>query len=494
MDASKRKASQELVSNPFVKKRNLEWRVSPPPLRNPHHPQSRGGDPQSSVQDAAESKSPGDDAGNDPAKGEDGRKQKSRERNQRSTAAAIEAGEIQIRDHASHFSSLLSASTLSPYPPSQPRLTIPSYKTLYHDNFNSPHGAHFVIHQHDHPIAGTHYDLRLQINPTSSASWACMYGPPGDPNSIRLMRNATETRVHCLWNHLIETASAATGSLLIWDTGTYEVLERRSKYAPKIDPDSQSEGWSDSESGDPGDAVDGKSKGKSGQTEQEKLASAFAARKIRLRLNGTKLPRPYVLNLRLTKGEDAAGQTKALRSVGKKPQRRRRRGVPAATNTGPETSSSGSDDDNEGNQELDEQDYNDGSAAAGQTDETLSAMERELRELEDEEVRRTNAYTGATNTIGSVHQRKWYLSLDRETCGFVRRRHGDKTTWDPKDDDPEKNDDNEGRNLPRLEYPFYVKGPEFERSVVTGRLGADILEDEGVAGFVRRKGWRAVLK
>jgi hypothetical protein len=26
-----------------------------------------------------------------------------------------------------------------------------------------------------------------------------MYGLPGDPNSQRLNRNATETRIHCLW-------------------------------------------------------------------------------------------------------------------------------------------------------------------------------------------------------------------------------------------------------------------------------------------------------
>jgi hypothetical protein len=38
--------------------------------------------------------------------------------------------------------------------------------------------------------------------------------------------------------------------------------------------------------------------------------------------------------------------------------------------------------------------------------EGLSAIERELRELEDKEVRRTNAYPGASNTIGSVHQQR----------------------------------------------------------------------------------------
>jgi hypothetical protein len=42
--------------------------------------------------------------------------------------------------------------------------------------------------------------------------------------------------------------------------------------------------------------------------------------------------------------------------------------------------------------------------------------------------------------------------------------------------------------------PFYVRGPEVERSVVTGRRGQDVLEDEGVEGFIGRKGWRAVLR
>jgi hypothetical protein len=76
---------------------------------------------------------------------------------------------------------------------------VEGYRKLYEANSGTSRGAHFIIHQHDHPIAGTHYDLRLQINETSSVSWAIMYGLPGDPNSFRLNRNATETRIHCLW-------------------------------------------------------------------------------------------------------------------------------------------------------------------------------------------------------------------------------------------------------------------------------------------------------
>ena len=112
------------------------------------------------------------------------------------STAAVEAGRLSIDDHLDYFSRRLSAARRAS--PSGPTLSIANFKELYlrnqHDN-----GAHFVIHQHDHPIAGTHYDLRLQINELSSVSWAIMYGLPGHPNSQKLNRNATETRVHCLW-------------------------------------------------------------------------------------------------------------------------------------------------------------------------------------------------------------------------------------------------------------------------------------------------------
>lgn len=107
--------------------------------------------------------------------------------------AAVEAGKAQIRDHLDYFSSHLSScarpSTL---------LAIRAFEDLYTRNQHE-HGRHYVIHQHDHPVAGVHYDLRLQINETSSTSWAIMYGLPGNSNSRRLNRNATETRVHNVW-------------------------------------------------------------------------------------------------------------------------------------------------------------------------------------------------------------------------------------------------------------------------------------------------------
>lgn len=113
--------------------------------------------------------------------------------------ASIEAGEVEVTDHLGIFSTKLSQHTRPPETSEQaPRLTIDDYVDLYQRN-SHPTGRHFVIQQHDHPIAGPHYDLRLQFSETSSVSWSIMYGLPGDPNSEKLNRNATETRIHCLW-------------------------------------------------------------------------------------------------------------------------------------------------------------------------------------------------------------------------------------------------------------------------------------------------------
>lgn len=115
--------------------------------------------------------------------------------------AAIEAGEQQVTDHLGIISTRLAECIRPPIQQSTPRLPIDEWVNLYKRN-EHPHGRHFVIHQHDHPVAGPHYDLRLQFSETSSVSWSVMYGMPGDPNSQRLNRNATETRIHCLWVRL----------------------------------------------------------------------------------------------------------------------------------------------------------------------------------------------------------------------------------------------------------------------------------------------------
>lgn len=492
---NKRKTSSELVTNPFIKKRNLEWRISPPPLSNPLRRQTQvdaNADEESCIEATT-----GEESGRP-----DSPSSISNSKSHPSTSALIESAQIQINDHLTYFTTLLTKQTLTPFPSSTPRLPITSYTSLYKRSDASPTGAHFVVTQHDHPVAGPHYDLRLQINATSSCSWAIMYGLPGDPNSrgktgrtgSGVLRNATETRVHCLWNHLVETAGRETGSLIVWDTGEYEVLpprrrdnagSRRGRYKhnnARPPPPSSSESESDADVGGDGSSW-------AALTQQQKLARVFATRKIRLKLNGTRLPRTYVLNIRLTQDEDVAGRAKAA-NVGKKPRRRRRRGAqakPAPKPTGPETSDSDASA-KEAEEEAPEEEYNDGTA--GKSAAGLSEMEKELRELEDEEVRRTNAYVGAVNTIGSVHQRKWFLSLEREACGFVKTKRDGRVWWERKDEQGKRTEDGDEN---RLKWPFYVRGPEYERSVVTGRLGKDVLKDEGVEGYVGRKGWRPIL-
>ncbi|ETS00627.1 hypothetical protein M419DRAFT_54335, partial [Trichoderma reesei RUT C-30] len=407
------------------------------------------------------------------------------------TTAQIEAGAVQISNHLARFSSSLS-SHLRPTSADVPRLSIARYARLYESCAGSPGGAHFVVHQHDHPVAGTHYDLRLQINETSSVSWAVMYGLPGDANSSRLSRNATETRIHCLWaslaNHLVETASPDTGSLLIWDTGTYSVLPRRSKHAPPQDPSSppSEEASCPLSSSSPLPPPH--------ETAQSLLHAAFQTRKIRLRLHGAKLPDPYVINLRLTKSEDAAGRSRGLRAraVGT----RRRRGRTARVRPRePETSRSGSSSSSSSSSDDDDNDDNDDGQKHDDNHDPIEGGNQ------DAQVRLTNAYRGASNTIGSVYQRKWYLSLDRRASGFTeKRRRGGRSLWEPPPSPhpppppPSPSPPPPAPASSRLSYPFYVRGPQFERSVVTGRLAEDVLRDEGVTGFVPRKGWMPVLK
>jgi hypothetical protein len=66
--------------------------------------------------------------------------------------AAIEAGKAQVRDHLAYFSHHLRLNSRET-PSTLPRITIDEFANLYKRN-QHPHGRHFVIHQHDHPISG----------------------------------------------------------------------------------------------------------------------------------------------------------------------------------------------------------------------------------------------------------------------------------------------------------------------------------------------------
>ncbi|OJJ02348.1 hypothetical protein ASPVEDRAFT_670887 [Aspergillus versicolor CBS 583.65] len=391
--------------------------------------------------------------------------------------AALEAGKESVKDPlqtvSAHLRKFTRNTTLGDTS-SLGLLQIDDWKSLY--TRNSHHsGRHFVIHQHDHPVAGPHYDLRLQFSESSSLSWSVMYGLPGDANSRRLNRNATETRVHSLWNHLIETASPKTGSMIIWDTGEYEIIPEKSKRngRPDTGPEPETEESSETES-EPEAARD------SLESESEKLRRAFQNHKIRLRLHGTRLPSNYTIFLRRDRTDLRSAPTPE--SLARKPIKRKRRRV-ITTAEPSSTSNSESDtgvaDSSSGHM-----------SASGKRRKEANKTEHSDAEGDsatDYQIRLNNAYPGAVNDIGSIHQRRWFIVLDRAGSGFVPDKDSifGKRRWIRGVDK---------RSGARTGFdPFYVRGPEVERSIVTGRLGGDVLSDEGVEGFVPRRGWNPVL-
>lgn len=355
-----------------------------------------------------------------------------------SALAAIEAGKAKVDDHLDYFTRHLSTVVRPPSGAGVPHLSIADYETLYQRNCQN-HGQHFVIHQHNHPIAGCHYDLRLQFSALSSVSFAIPYGLPGNPNSKRQGRMAIETRVHTLWNNLIESASHATGSLLIWDTGEYEVLPRKMSNTKGNETDG-SEMEQDGHLG--ADA----------RHENEKLFEAFQTRYIRLRLHGARLPKGYTMTLRLPSANDFA---KHARPMSKK---RRRGNKPPVTAAADVTDDEDAATDNVINDEI------------------ANASEEEDGD-EVAIIRANNAYTGAFNTIGSIHQRHWFITLDKKNSGFMKEG----SEWVPASPDT-------GFEA------FYVRGVDVETSIVTGRTSAEVMDDEGVEGFVARKRWMPVME
>jgi hypothetical protein len=360
------------------------------------------------------------------------------------TLAAVEAGKIKIDDHLTYFKNHLMKSSRKA-PPGITRLSIDAFTALYHSNAQ-PHGHHFVVHQHNHPIAGVHYDLRLQFSETSSLSFALPKGLPGNPNSRNIGTLAIETRVHNYWNHLIESASRKTGSLMIWDTGTYVILPRTMRKNGIPSPQTTDDDGTEDEQAS---HMRGEVASEECQ-ENSKLIAAFKSRYIRLRLHGTRLPSDYTVILRLPSDEMIKRPTARQSGTRRRSQRR------AATRT-PTTS----DDE--------------ASIADASVHEEAADQDLDTDTEEDDQTRVTNAYPGSTNDIGSIHQRRWFLQLDRQNSGFrLDGSGGGKGNWVG------------GFN------PFFVRGRDHERSVVTGRLAREVESDEGVEGFAGRGGWTGI--
>jgi hypothetical protein len=247
--------------------------------------------------------------------------------------------------------------------------------------------------------------------------------------------------------------------MLVWDGGVYEVLPRRKGDGPERDPES-AEGSQSSGSGDieKGERIEEERGGVEEMSENSKLIEAFGRRKIRIRLHGARLPNGYTLDMFVAPGSQHLREPRAA------VRRKKKRRVVKVM----ETSSEGEEN----------------NAAIPVTDAVAAewALEWERKEVEKRQVRRVNAYPGAENTIGSLYQRKWFLCLDREGSGFCKA-DGDRV-WERRK--------GEGGALEGFE-PFYVRGVEEERSVVTGMKAEHVMREAGVVGFVRRKGWRAIL-
>lgn len=196
--------------------------------------------------------------------------------------------------------------------------------------------------------------------------------------------------------------------------------------------------------------------------QSERLFNGFQSRHLRLRLHGTKLPPNYTVSLRLPSANDRSAQPR-------KPRTKRRRTDP----TGKNAKTKGTDTDTELEPESTlepaqgDPSADDGDAAAGLASE----------DEEDTTIRANNAYNGSLNTIGSVHQRHWFLTLDRTASGFRKSRSGpDAGQW-----------------IGNWE-PFFVMGRDYETSVITGRTADEVMADQGVEKFVGRKMWRPIVE
>ena len=190
---------------------------------------------------------------------------------------------------------------------------------------------------------------------------------------------------------------------------------------------------------------------------------------MHLRLHSTRLPKGYTIAMRLPKQNMRHKQPQA-------PKRKRRRKMSAPVKE-PLTSESDTDG-------ISPPTTANESSELQQA--AIASDEEGSNTLEQETIRKNNAYPGANNSIGSIHQRQWFLSLDREACGFVKERRGpDSGRWVRKlwaDG-----------TLGGFEN-FHVMGRDSERSVVTGRLAADAMSDAGIKSYAGRKMWRPITE
>lgn len=233
--------------------------------------------------------------------------------------------------------------------------------------------------------------------------------------------------------------------MLIWDTGEYDVLP----FEQEVDERMTDDEGSQNDSEDDGAFRSGGTSDL-GLSQCEKLETAFRNGEIRLRLHGTRLPKDYTITLRVSRNEGPAARKPVIVHR-------------SSTQTIVKRSMVDTAGDQANIVDFDEDNLNE------DADTTAN-------------IRSQNAYIGAVNTIGSIHQRWWFLAMDKVNCGFVKGKTKEgKVSWTPGNQETQNN------------YPFFVRGRDVETSIVTERKAADVLRDEGVTSFVPRGGWKPAL-
>ena len=89
----------------------------------------------------------------------------------------------------------------------------------------------YVVHRHH--ATRLHWDVRLEMHGVL-ASWAVPQGPPLEPGKRRLAVHTEDHPIDYLTFHGVIPDGYGAGTMTIWDTGTYDLVEERQDRAGDV--------------------------------------------------------------------------------------------------------------------------------------------------------------------------------------------------------------------------------------------------------------------